>query len=111
MATGALGTGINIEGIAYVVHVDRPYGLTSIVQPSGRGGRNGEVSESIIIARVQHSSGWRRREILSAYSVEAVDEEAMTTFMQTSTCQRKVLGEYFDQKSGVVDCISTDSVF
>lgn len=62
-------------------------------------------------ARVQHSSGWRRREILSAFSVEAVDEEAMTTFMRTSTCRRKVLGEYFDQKSGVVDCISTDSVF
>jgi superfamily II DNA/RNA helicase len=45
VATGALGTGINIEGIMYVVHVDRPYRLTSFVQPSGRGGRNGEVSE------------------------------------------------------------------
>ncbi len=31
VATGILGTGINIEGIAYVVHIDRPYGLTSFV--------------------------------------------------------------------------------
>ena len=70
VATGALGTGINIEGIVYVVHVGRPYGLTSFVQQSGRGGRNGEVSESVIITRVENSSGRRRSEIMSAYSVE-----------------------------------------
>lgn len=29
VATGALGTGINIEGIIYVVHIDCPYGLIS----------------------------------------------------------------------------------
>ena len=55
VATGALGTGINIEGIIYVIHVDRPYGLTSFLQQSGRGGRNGEVSDSIIIVQVQNS--------------------------------------------------------
>jgi superfamily II DNA helicase RecQ len=55
VATGALRTGINIEGITYVIHVDRPYGLTSFVQQSGQGGRNGEVSKSIIIIRVQNS--------------------------------------------------------
>ncbi|OAF55127.1 hypothetical protein VC83_08395 [Pseudogymnoascus destructans] len=42
VATGALGTGINIPGIIYVVHIDRPYGLTSFAQQSGRGGREGE---------------------------------------------------------------------
>jgi superfamily II DNA helicase RecQ len=52
VATGALGTGINIEGIVYIVHVDRPYRLTSFIQQSGRNSRNGEVSDSIIIARV-----------------------------------------------------------
>lgn len=55
MATGALGTGINIEDIISVIHVDWPYGLTSFLQQLGRGGRNGEVSESIIIVRVQNS--------------------------------------------------------
>lgn len=99
VATGALGTGINIEGIIYVIHVDRPYGLTSFVQQSGRGGRNGEVSDSIIIVRVQNSHDWRglrRREVLSAYSVEEVDEEAMTAFIKASTCWRKVLSQYMD---------------
>ena len=99
VATGALGTGINIEGILYVIHVDRPYGLTSYVQQSGRGGQNGEISESIIIVRVQSSHDWRglrRREILSAYLVEEVDEEAMTAFIKASTYQRKVLSQYMD---------------
>ena len=31
VATGALGTGINIEGIIYVIYVDRLYGLTSFI--------------------------------------------------------------------------------
>ena len=93
VATRALGTGINIEGIIYVIHVERPYGLTSFAQQSRRGGRNGEVSESIIIARVQGggvgggSRGAKGQELLSAYSVEAVDEEGMTAFMQAKTCR------------------------
>ena len=111
VATGALGTGINIEGIVYVIHIDWPYGLTSFVQQSGRGGRNGEVSDSIIIARVQHSSKHKRKEVTSEYSVESVDEEAMVAFMQTKTCRRRVLSHYMDREDGEVDCKSTDSVF
>ena len=52
MATGALGTGVNIKGIIYVIHVDWPYGLTSFVQQLGQRGQNGEVSDSVIIAQV-----------------------------------------------------------
>ena len=111
VATGALGTGINIEGIVYVIHVDWPYGLTSFVQQSGRGGRSGEVSDSIIIARVQHSSKHKQKEVTSGYSVESADEEAMVAFMQSQTCRRRVLGHYMDGESSGSDCKSTDSVF
>ena len=31
VATGALGTGINIEGIIYIVYVDQLYRLTSFI--------------------------------------------------------------------------------
>ena len=50
-------------------------------------------------------------ETLSAYSVEEMDEEAMTAFILAPTCQRKVLSQYMDLESNKVDCISTDSVF
>jgi len=110
VATGALGTGINIEGIIHVVHVGRPYGLTSFVQQSGRGGRSGEVSESMIITRVEHSSGQRRSEIMSEYSVEQVDEDAMTEFIQSKSCRRQVLGRYMDGSAGD-SCHESDSMF
>ena len=60
MATGALSTGINIEGIIYVIHVGWLYRLTSFVQQLERRERNGEVSNSIIVAQVKNSSGQQR---------------------------------------------------
>jgi hypothetical protein len=110
VATGALGTGINIEDIVFVVHVDRPYGLTSFAQQSGRGGRGGEVSDSIVVVRVKTTGGRRRKEILSEYCVEQVDEDAMTEFLQVEGCRRQVIAKYFDGEPEGVDCRSTDSI-
>jgi hypothetical protein len=110
VATGALGTGINIEDIIFVVHIDRPYGLTSFAQQSGRGGRGGEVSDSIVIVRVKTTSGRRRKEILSEYCVEQIDEDAMTEFLQVKGCRRQVMAKYFDGETEGVDCRSTDSI-
>ncbi|TGO31480.1 hypothetical protein BHYA_0676g00010 [Botrytis hyacinthi] len=110
VAIGVLGTGINIEGIIYVVYVGRSYGLISFVQQSGRGGRNGEVSESIIITRVEYSRGRRRREIMSEYSVEQIDEDTMTEFIQGPGCRRQVLCRYMDGTTSGNNCSQTDSV-
>jgi superfamily II DNA helicase RecQ len=110
VAIGALEIGINIKGIVYVIHVDWPYGLTSFVQQLGHGGRNGEVSDSIIIARVQHSSKHKWKEVTSEYSVESVDEEAIAAFMQSWTCRRRVLSHYLDRESSEGD-YNKDSVF
>jgi hypothetical protein len=78
----------------------------SIVQygsGSRRGGRNGEVNEFIIV-RVHQTSGYRRKETLSAYSVEAVDEEAMTAFIQARTCRRRALGAPFPINESRCSC-------
>ncbi|KAK2684950.1 hypothetical protein QWA68_016472 [Fusarium oxysporum] len=49
-ATTGLGTGIDIEGIVAVVHMEKPYGLVDFVQQTGRGGRRaGEVVKSIVV--------------------------------------------------------------
>ena len=95
-----------------MIHIDRPYGLTSFAQQSGRGGRGGEVSDSITIVRSQHTQGRNRKEVLSAYSVEEIDEEGMTEFIQTKRCRRIIMAKYFDQPEPgeMVDCHSTDSV-
>lgn len=95
----------------YVVHVGRPYGLTSFVQQSGRGGRNGEVSESVIITRVESSHGRQRQEIMSEYSVEQIDEDAMTEFIQSRGCRRQVLSRYMDGETSGSSCSQIDGVF
>lgn len=97
VATGALGTGINIEGITEVIHVDRPYGLTSFAQQSGRGGRSGEISNSVIITRLESSFSLRANALQSDFTVEKVDEDALTEYIQTKGCRRAVLAKHFDQ--------------
>ena len=110
MATGALRTGVNISGIVYVIHVDRPYGMTSFVQQSRRGGRNGEVSDSVVFVGVQTTRGWRRSEVVSAYTVEQVDEDALTEYLQAQCCRRKVIAGYIDELRSEVDCSSIDGI-
>jgi superfamily II DNA helicase RecQ len=110
MATGALGTGINIEDIIFVVYINRPYGLTSFAQQSGRGGRGEEVSDSIVVVRVKTTSGRRRKEVLSKYCVKQVDKEAMTKFLQVKGCRHQVMAKHFDSETEGVDCRSTDSI-
>lgn len=97
VATGALGTGINIDGVTEIIHVDRPYGLTSFAQQSGRAGRSGEISNSVVITRVEGSFSSRSNALQSDFSVEQIDEEAMTEYIRTESCRRSVLAKHFDQ--------------
>ena len=110
VATGALGTGINIEDIIFVVHIDRLYGLTSFAQQSSRGGKGREVNDSIVIVRVKTTSGRRRKEVLSEYCIEQVDEEVITEFLQVKGCRRQVIAKYFDSETEGVDYRNTDSI-
>jgi superfamily II DNA helicase RecQ len=82
VATRALGTGVNIAGIAYVLYVNRPYRITSFVQQSGREGRNREVSDSVMFVGVKTTCAWRRAKVVFAYTVEQVDKDALTAYLQ-----------------------------
>src|SRR5207253_2407306 len=48
-ATNGLGAGIDVPNVRLVVHVGRPYKLRDFVQESGRAGRAGEASESVVL--------------------------------------------------------------
>jgi ATP-dependent helicase YprA (DUF1998 family) len=86
VATGALRTGINIKKIVRIIHISRLYRLTSFVQQLGREGRNREVSELVIITRVENSSGWKQKEIISKYLVKQVNKDVITEFIQSRGC-------------------------
>ena len=81
VAISALRTRINIKGIIYVIHVNQLYRLTSFVQQLRQGGQNKEVSNSIIIAQVQHSSKHKQKEVTSNYLVKSANKEAIVAFM------------------------------
>jgi superfamily II DNA helicase RecQ len=55
VATGALGTGVDVSGITDVIHVCVPYGMITFCQESGRAGRRGErVKSTIVVSTVEY---------------------------------------------------------
>jgi ATP-dependent DNA helicase RecQ len=114
VATGALGTGIDIAGVVYIVYLSRPYGLTSFIQQAGRGGRAGELSESIILLPRRSYSDQTfpapRHELVSTYLVEAQDKAVLTEYLESSSCRRAVLARYLNSNIKGTDCLTTDSM-
>jgi superfamily II DNA helicase RecQ len=119
VATGALGTGIDIPGVVYIIHLGRPYGLTSFMQQAGRGGRAGEISDSIVILPSSSDSDSGsgsgqfpapRQELVNAYSVEAQDEAALTEYLESRSCRRAILARHLDGDLEGADCVTTDSI-
>lgn len=119
MATGALGTGIDIPGVIYIIYLGRLYGLTSFMQQAGRGGRAGEISDSIVIlpssgSGSHHSSPAQflapQLRLASVYSVEAQDEAALSEYLESPGCRRSVLAQHLDGISRYPSCRATDSI-
>ena len=112
VATGALGTGIDIPGVVYIIHLGRPYGLTSFMQQAGRGGRAGEISDSIVILPSSGNGQFPapRQERLNTYSVEAQDEAALTEYLESGSCRRAVLARHLDGDIDATSCTATDSI-
>jgi hypothetical protein len=85
--------------------------LTSFVQQSGHRSRNRKVSNSVIITRVVNSYRQKQSSIINKYSVEQIDKDTITEFIQAKIYRKQVLSRYFDQGIDRTDCYSTDSIF
>ena len=93
-----------------MVYINRLYKLTSFAQQFGRSKKSSEVSDFIVIVRVQTISKRRRKKVLSKYCVKQVNKNAITKFLQMLKCRRQVIAKYFDSKIKKADCKSTDSI-
>jgi hypothetical protein len=90
VATSALGTGVDIRGIVFVLHIDIPWSMIDFAQESGRGGRAGETVDSLILVTQQAAEIRLQRRHLS------VEAEVMAKFINSATCRRYVMSEYLD---------------
>ncbi|KAK7582804.1 hypothetical protein V3481_012103 [Fusarium oxysporum f. sp. vasinfectum] len=91
-ATTGLGTGIDIEGIVAVVHMEKPYGLVDFVQQTGRGGRRaGEVVKSIVV----HDGRPERQDPHRSF-VDSINQAQMEAFISTPGCRRAVISAFMD---------------
>jgi superfamily II DNA helicase RecQ len=73
-ARNALGIGIDVPTISVIIHVSVLKKLKQYGQESGRAGRDGQVSEAIIMqANTTDRSGRNRREV--GYNTEATMKE------------------------------------
>jgi hypothetical protein len=105
VATTGLGTGIDADGIEFVLHVDVPWGMIDFAQESGRAGQSGSGPADSIVLVEEHvlrdsagNSGEASGQPGAADFVEEVDAEAMAAFMRTRECRRAAMSRYLDGK-------------
>jgi superfamily II DNA helicase RecQ len=96
VATSALGTGVDFPGVVFVLHVGMPWSMIDFAQESGRGGRAGEMVDSVIVVE----DGQVERRVRE--NSDSIDVQAMGLFIQGTGCRRGLMSEYLDGKR--VEC-------
>lgn len=103
VATIAFGMGIDKSNVRYVVHMDLPKTIESYYQETGRAGRDGLDSEALLFF-----SYGDVRKLKGFAAIEGNPEQTeiafrkldqMAQFGDLSTCRRKYLLNYFDEKT------------
>jgi superfamily II DNA helicase RecQ len=89
VATNALGAGLDVPDVRLIIHVDLPKTLRDFVQESGRAGRDGLRSESVVVT-AQRRTGQEANQTRQA--VEDVEEYIHSQ----DHCRRPILSRVMD---------------
>ncbi|MEM7760120.1 MAG: RQC domain-containing protein, partial [Cyanobacteria bacterium P01_A01_bin.40] len=102
VATVAFGMGINKPDVRFVFHYDLPRSLESFYQESGRAGRDGEASKSILF----FSLGDRKKIEYLIQQKDDVNEQKIAQqqlrqvidYAAGHDCRRKIILRYFGER-------------
>jgi ATP-dependent DNA helicase RecQ len=100
LATGALGVGVNVDGILWVFHWGLPTGMIEFDQEVGRGGRGGEVVRSVILI----SKSMLRQQLRTTSSRLEKNQAGLRDFITTLDCRRKEISLFLGGEIEVHDC-------
>lgn len=108
VATNAFGMGIDKSNIRYVIHYNMPKDLESYYQEAGRGGRDGEDADCILL--FSRSDIVTNRVLIesvpssSSHYQEYEKLNDMVDYCNTDKCLRKFILEYFGEKTDFDNC-------
>ena len=95
VATKAFGMGIDYPDISHIIHKGPSSSLIDYVQESGRAGRGGSTSLSIIFTSDDYNKNIIER-FENNNNIEEV--KRMINFINIKTCRRAYLGSYMDNE-------------
>lgn len=91
----AMGMGVDLQGVDNIIHYGAPSSIEDYFQGSGRGGRSGNPSESIVYWTPTDCP--MSKQPSTAHQKEV--NEVRRYLENTSVCRRKWLLAYFDSDS------------
>ena len=106
IATNAFGMGIDKPDVKTVIHFDLPETLESFYQESGRAGRNGKASFSIILKDDQDIENLKKRIKINFPNIEDIKK----VFQSIVNIHQITIGYYSDEKFELdIDIISNNN--